>query len=246
MGLDLPVVLLPGLVCDASVWNHARAALEPRAPVIIPDYGVLDSLGDMAELVLREAPSRFTLAGHSMGGRVALEIMRRAPARIAALALLDTGVKPLPAGEAGDREKAGRYELLEIARHQGMAAMARRWVQGMVWKPRLQDEPLVQSVVDMLARRGVDTFAAQIRALLARPDASGLLPQIVCPTLVLCGADDAWAPAARHREMAAQIPGAALVLVPECGHMCTLERPAQVTDALLAWQARARTTSRAV
>ena len=121
--------------------------------VSIPDYGLLDSLGAMAEKVLREAPPRFALAGHSMGGRVALEILRRAPERVAALALLDTGVAPLAAGEAGERETAGRHELLVLAREQGMAAMAARWVQGMLWAPRLNDTALVQGVIDMFARR---------------------------------------------------------------------------------------------
>jgi pimeloyl-ACP methyl ester carboxylesterase len=234
-----PVVLLPGLVCDAAVWAHARASLEAHAPVSIPDYGLLDSLGAMAEQVLRDSPPRFALAGHSMGGRVALEVLRRAPQRVSALALLDTGVAPLPAGEAGEREAAGRHELLAIAREHGMAAMAQRWVQGMVWSPRLADRALVQGVIDMFARRGADMFAAQIRALLARPDASGLLAGIRCPTLVLCGEQDSWAPAQRHREMAAKIPGATLVLVPECGHMCTMERPERVTRALLDWHAAA-------
>ena len=174
-----------------------------------------------------------------MGGRVALEMFRRAPDRIAALALLDTGVQPLAAGEAGAREAAGRHELLDIARTRGMAAMAQRWVQGMVWQPRLHDAPLLQSVIDMFARRSADMFAAQIRALLARPDASGLLPTIRCPTLVLCGTEDSWAPASRHREMAAQVPGSQLVLVPECGHMGTMERPQAVTAALSAWYAGA-------
>jgi len=234
-----PTVLLPGLVCDTAVWQHARDALSERCPVTIAEYGLLDSLGGMAEKVLAEAPPRFALAGHSMGGRVALEVVRRAPERVAALALLDTGTQPLPAGEAGEREAAGRHELLAVAREQGMAAMATRWVQGMVWKPRLQDHALVDSVIRMFARRSPGMFAAQIRALLARPDATGLLAGIRCPTLVLSGEDDAWAPATRHREMAAQIPGATLALIPECGHMCTLERPEAVTRALLDWQARA-------
>jgi len=112
-------------------------------------------------------------------------------------------------------------------------------VQGMVWSPRLADRALVQGVIDMFARRGADMFAAQIRALLARPDAGGLLAGIRCPTLVLCGEQDSWAPAQRHREMAAKIPGATLVLVPECGHMCTMERPERVTRALLDWHAAA-------
>ena len=171
---------------------------------------------------------------------MALEAWRLAPERIAALALLDTGVAPLPAGEVGEREAAGRYELLEIARREGMAAMASRWVQGMVWKPRLADAPLIAAVVDMMARSTADVFAAQIRALLGRPDASALLPRIQCPTLVLCGQEDSWAPSARHIDMATKIPGAVLVLVPECGHMCTLERPEAVTRALLEWHRTAK------
>lgn len=238
MGLGTPVVLLPGLVCDATVWAHSSAALDGRAAITIPGYDSLDSLGAMAGKVLREAPPRFALAGHSMGGRVALEVLRRAPERVAAIALLDTGVQPLAPGQAGERETAGRHELLQIARDQGMAAMAARWVQGMVWKPRLHESALVNSVIEMFARSPAEVFAAQIRALLARPDASGLLPGIRCPALVLCGEDDSWAPASRHREMATQIPGATLELIPECGHMCTLERPEAVTRALLAWYAR--------
>lgn len=233
--MGLATVLLPGLVCDAAVWAHAHTALGARGDVGIAEYGLLDSLEAMAGKVLAEAPPRFALAGHSMGGRVALEVIRRAPQRVAALALLDTGTQPLPAGEAGEREAAGRHELLAIARQRGMAAMAARWVQGMVWKPRLQEPALIESVVQMFARRSAEMFAAQIRALLARPDATRLLADIRCPTLVLCGEDDAWAPAARHRDMAAQIPRATLSLIPQCGHMCTLERPEAVTAALLDW-----------
>jgi len=237
MGLKPPVVLVPGLVCDATVWTHAAAALRAHAPVSVASHDSLDSLGAMADKVLREAPPRFALAGHSMGGRIALEVFRRAPERIVGIALMDTGTAPLAAGDAGEREKAGRYELLEIARAQGMAAMAARWVQGMIWSPRLQETALVDSVIEMFARSRAEVFAAQIRALLARPDADPLLSQIACPALVLCGEQDSWAPAARHREMAQKIPGATLALIPDCGHMCTLERPEAVTRALLDWHA---------
>jgi pimeloyl-ACP methyl ester carboxylesterase len=229
------LVLLPGLVCDASVWAHARDALAARAGIHVAHYGTLDSLGAMAEKVLAEVEGPFALAGHSMGGRIALEMFRRAPERIRALALMDTGVQPLAAGEPGERETRGRHELLDIARTQGMAAMAARWVQGMVWAPRLHERTLIDGIVDMFARSSADVFAAQIAALLARPDASGLLAQIRCPTLILCGAEDGWAPASRHVEMAAKIAGARLELVPDCGHMCTLERPAAVTGAMSTW-----------
>jgi pimeloyl-ACP methyl ester carboxylesterase len=229
------LVLLPGLVCDASVWKHSRDALGSRADIHIAHYGELASLGDMAEKVLAEIEGPFALAGHSMGGRIALEMFRRAPQRIRALALMDTGVHPLAAGEPGLRETQGRRELLDIARTRGMAAMATRWVQGMVWRPRLEETPLINGIIEMFARSSAEVFAAQISALLARPDATGLLTQIHCPTLVLCGAEDAWAPAARHVEMSAQIAGSQLVLVPDCGHMCTLERPEAVTNAMRMW-----------
>lgn len=230
-------VLLPGLVCDDTVWEHARAALATRADVYIPHYGALDALGAMAEKVLAETPGEFAVAGHSMGGRVALEIQRRAPQRVQGIALLDTGAQPLAAGDAGAREAAGRHELLAIARTQGMAAMATRWVQGMVYPPRLSEAALIARIVDMFARSSAAVFDAQIRALLARPDAGPVLDAIRCPALVLCGAEDSWAPASRHREMAARIRNATLTIVPECGHMCTLERPDAVTRALADWHA---------
>ena len=232
------LVLVPGLVCDAAVWEHAAAVLRANADVRIAHHGALDSLGAMAEKVLAETPGDFAIAGHSMGGRVALEIFRRAPGRIAGIALLDTGTAPLAAGETGARETAGRHDLLEVARTQGMAAMAARWVQGMVWRPRLGDAALIDAVIAMFARSSAEVFGAQIRALLARPDASALLDTIRCPTLILCGNEDSWAPADRHRDMAARVPGATLTLVPDCGHMCTMERPEAVTRALLDWRAR--------
>ncbi len=232
------LVLLPGLSCDAAVWTHTRAAFAPRADAHIADYGALDSLPAMARHVLDTVNGDIAIAGHSMGGRVALEMFRVAPERIRGIALLDTGTQALAAGEAGEREVAGRHELVGIAQRDGMAAMAERWVQGMVWKPRLADKPLIDGIIAMFARGSAEIFAAQIRALIARPDAGELLPRIACPTLVLCGEDDSWAPAARHREMAQRIPGATLVLVPDCGHMCTLERPEAVTQALLDWWRR--------
>jgi pimeloyl-ACP methyl ester carboxylesterase len=237
MGM-MTLVLMPGLVCDATVWAHARGALASRAAIHIAEYSELDSLGAMADKVLGEVEGPLALAGHSMGGRIALEMFRRAPQRIVALALLDSGVQPLAAGAAGARETAGRHELLTLARERGMAAMAERWVQGMVWPPRLGERLLVDGIIDMFARSTAAVFAAQVRALLARPDADGLLERIRCPALVLSGAEDSWAPASRHVEMAAKIPGAQLTLVPQCGHMCTLERPEAVTRALVEWFGR--------
>ncbi|MFO7277198.1 MAG: alpha/beta fold hydrolase [Pseudomonadota bacterium] len=229
------LVLVPGLLCDETVWIPQREAFRNFLEVQIADHGRIDSLGGMAEAILDRAPPRFALAGHSMGGRVALEVVRRAPERVSALALLDTGHRGLPAGEAGERERAGRMRLLEMARREGMRAMGWQWLQGMIHPSRLQDRALIDPILDMIARKTPEIFEAQIRALLGRPDAVSLLPQIRCPTLVLCGREDAWSPYAQHREIAGLIPGSTLVAIPDCGHMCTLERPEAVNEALLRW-----------
>jgi pimeloyl-ACP methyl ester carboxylesterase len=222
-------------MCDARVWGHQSRALRELAEVHIADHGTRDSLPAMAEAIIATAPRRFAIAGHSMGGRVALEVIRRVPERVAALALLDTGYQALPPGEEGQRERAGRLALLERARRDGMRVMGRVWLPGMVQRARLQDEALIEGILGMIESKTPELYEAQIRALLARPDATSLLPAIRSPTLVLCGREDGWAPLARHQEMAALIPGSTLEVIPDCGHMCTLERPEAVSRALCSW-----------
>jgi len=230
-----PLVLVPGLMCDETVWRHQVAVLGATRDIRVADHAQSDTLGAMAERILDQAPARFALAGHSMGGRVALEVVARAPERVSRLALLDTGYEALAQGEAGDREKAGRYRLLEIARRDGMLTMASDWARGMVHPARLTDMRLMDAIHSMIARAGVATFDAQIRALLARPDRTGLLATLNMPTLVLCGREDNWSPLARHENMARLIKGSLLVSVPDCGHMSTMERPEAITAAILGW-----------
>ena len=232
------LILLPGLMCDAAVWAPQCAALQAQAQCVVPAYGLCDSLSAMAQQVLSQAPSeRFSLAGHSMGGRVALEVLRLAPQRVARLALLDTGAQPLPAGADGERERVGRLALLSQARRQGMRVMGSQWARAMV-HPDQRDTPLFDAVLDMLERSSADQFAAQINALLTRPDASALLPTIRCPTLVLCGREDSWNPPAQHERMRDAIANAELCVIERCGHMSTLEQPQAVNDALAAWLQR--------
>ena len=229
------LVLAPGLLCDSIVWEKQAAALADRWPLQIADHGLADSLPRMAELILDTAPPVFALAGHSMGGRVALEVLRRAPGRVARLALLDTGFEPLPHGEAGERERAGRLRLLEIAGREGMLAMGRQWAHNMVHPARLTDTILMDAIHQMIARAPLAQFQAQIHALLQRPDCTALLATIRVPTLLLCGRQDSWSPLARHVDMAQRIAGSQLVDVPDCGHMSTMEQPGAVTSALRAW-----------
>jgi len=234
----VPLVLLPGLMCDRALWAPTMDALSPDTEIHVSAYGDLDSLSAMAERVLALAPPRFALAGHSMGGRVAFEVFRRAPERVAGLALLDTNYLPRPGGEAGEREERERMELLSLARSKGTRAMAERWVANMVHPARRAETALIDPILDMFARKTPAIFAAQVRALLARPDAMPLLGAIACPALILCGREDSWSPLARHEEMARAISGSVLVAIKECGHMAPMERPREVADALAGWLAR--------
>lgn len=163
--------------------------------------------------------------------------MRLAPECVERLALLDTGTHTVAAGEAGEKERAGRMALLALARSRGMRALGEQWARGMVHPDRL-DTPVFESILDMLERSNPEQFAAQITALLNRPDAAPLLPAIQCPTLVLCGADDAWSPPPQHQAMHAAMTSSRLCLVDRCGHMSTMERPAEVSAAMADWLAR--------
>jgi pimeloyl-ACP methyl ester carboxylesterase len=226
------LVLAPGLMCDPTVWQAQIAAFETQMPVQVIDYGLLDSLPAMAAHLLQQAPPRFALAGHSMGGRVALEVMRLAPERVSHLALLDTGCHALPKGEAAEKERYMRLGFLHLAQEKGVMAMARSWLRSMVHPDRLSDAPLIDAIVSMFARRPVEVYAAQIKALLARPEAFPVLAQIRCPTLVLCGNEDTNSPPAANLEMAGAIVGDQLDIIPHCGHMAPMERPEAVNDAL--------------
>ena len=237
------LVLLPGLMCDADVWSPLYPHLPAGAAPWVADYGLANSLTAMAQAVLQQAPAeRFAVAGHSMGGRVALELVRLAPQRVSHLALLDTGFLPCPPGEAGTQEAAKRHVLLDVARTQGVRSMAQTWVQGMVHPARLQDVALVSAIVDMFARKSAEVFACQIEALLARPDASDVLRRLSMPTLLQCGAQDSWSPPAQHENMRALAPHAVLDVVPDAGHMAPMERTRAVAQG---WQRWLQTDARA-
>lgn len=230
-----PLIFLPGLVCDRYVWEYQIAGLQDVAISTCVEWELEDSLEAMAQKVLRQAPARFSLAGHSMGGRVALEVYRAAPDRVERIALLNTGAAPRAAGQAGADEERGRYALLEIAQKSGMRAMAYEWVMPMVDAPRRTDAALIESIVAMFGRKTPEIFACQIRALLNRPDATGVLSRIRCPALLLSATGDAWSPPERHAEMSARIPNSRLVIIQNCGHMSTLEHPREVSGALRSW-----------
>lgn len=228
------VVMLPGLLCDEAVWQEQVKALA-FANCIVPSFGELSSIVDMARHVLRSVPEpRFSLVGHSMGGRVALEIARLAPERLDRIALLDSGMDPIASGDSGRREREQRASLLSLAGRHGMRRMGLQWARGMVHPSRL-DSPLFEDILRMIERQTPAIFAAQIEALLGRPDARAVLTSLVCPTLIACGRQDGWSPLSRHEQMHALCPHSELVVIEDSGHMSTMEQPAAVSKALAAW-----------
>ncbi|MFC7519638.1 alpha/beta fold hydrolase [Xanthomonas populi] len=225
-----PVLLLCGLLCDASIWEHQRAVLAELAEVQVLDFRDLTTLSAMAAYVLERAPHRFALAGHSMGARVALEVLRLAPERVHRLALLDTGVHP-----RSDGEQALRESLVALSQAQGMRALANQWLPPMLHPDRRADPALLAPLTKMVERHTPQNFAGQVNALLQRPDAAPLLATIRCPTPLGVGRQDAWSPVARHQDMARQIPGAQLVVFEHSGHMAPVEAPEAVSSALRNW-----------
>ncbi|NBC36725.1 alpha/beta fold hydrolase [Novosphingobium sp. FSY-8] len=226
MPADFPLLLVPGLICDDRVFA-AQIAAFPGATAM-PGWGQTDSLTAMAQRVLDTAPDRFALLGHSMGARVALEVIRIAPARVAALALVSTGVHPVANGEADKR-----HALRDIGRMQGMAALVDKWLPPMIATPA--HERLYAPMRAMCIAQGLPAYEAQIKALLHRPEVDSLLPTIACPTLSCTGALDVWSPPAQHEAMAAIIPGASLTIVPNAGHFLPAEQPEALNAAIAAW-----------
>jgi pimeloyl-ACP methyl ester carboxylesterase len=234
---NLPLVLVPGLMCDHAVWEPLLPWLAKDRECRMVDHGQANSLVQMAEQLLQDAPPHMVLAGHSMGARVALEVLRLAPDRVKGVALLDTGYLPKAAGEAGEEEARKRFHLLKIAQEQGVRAMANEWVQGMVHPDRLSDEPLIESILAMFDRKDANIFACQINALLNRPDGSDVLRAIQVPTLLLCGKQDAWSPPAQHQAMNALATRATFEAIDDAGHMAPMERPEAVALAMQLWLA---------
>jgi len=223
------------MVCDQAFWRAQVDALAAISEPRVMGYGLLDSFDGMAEAVLAQAPERFALAGHSMGGRVALEIMRRAPERVLKLALAATDYRGHESAEARAAEAARRDMMLAKAAAEGMDGFARMWVSQILPPYRLADEALVTDVVAMMARHPAEVLAAQTHAALIRQDHSQLLANISCPTLICAGEDDALRPVEVHQQMAERIPNSHLTVIKRCGHMLAMERPEAVTSALRDW-----------
>ena len=227
---SLPVVLVPGLNCSARLYADQIPALWQFGPVTVGDHRRDNSIAAIARRILADAPPRFALAGLSMGGYIAFEILRQAADRVAKLALLDTG-----AGVEVPERTAQRKPLIALAQQGRFAEITEDQFPLLVHRNRHGDAVLKAQVRAMNAETGPEAYCRQQHAIMGRADSRPGLAAIVCPTLVLVGDDDQLTPPALAHEMAAGIRGARLVVVPECGHLSTMERPQAVTQALLDW-----------
>ena len=219
------IILIPGLLCDATVWQPLLSKLDNGASVA--DLSTQDNLTQMAQDCLDAYPGQLTVAGHSMGARVAMEIARLAPERVERLALLDTGIHPLRDGEVEKRD-----EIVRFTYDSGMEALAKRWLPGMVFEPNRDDAPMMLVLTDMVLRKTPDLHARQITALVDRPDASAYLAEITCPVLLIVGRQDQWSPVSQHQDMLNLLPNARLEIIEDAGHFSPLEQPETVSRIL--------------
>lgn len=225
------LILLPGSLCDHRLWQHQLTTLASDAAVSVGDLTHDDSIAGMARRVLAGAPPRFALAGLSLGGIVALEVIRQAPERVQRLALLGTSARPSSA-----RQRAQWRRMGAMARRGQLGAVVRDiLLPTLVHPDRRADASLARIVKDMADTVGCEAYLRQLAALSARADSRPHLARITCPTLLVAGRADSVCPVALHEEMAAEIPGARLVVIEQCGHLSSLEQPRAITSLLSNW-----------
>ncbi len=224
------LVLLPGLLCDKALWQYQIKALEEDVNIIVPDLTGHDTIAELAKTVLSVAPESFALAGLSMGGYVAMEIMRQAPERISRLALIDTTARPET--DKGRQRRRGLIELSNMGYFKGVTP---RLLPTLIAPMRLTDEVITKTIMDMSARIGKDAFINQQKAILARIDSRPHLSLINVPTIVICGREDARTPPEQSEEIASYIKHSEVHIIEDAGHLAPLEQPAPVNKILKNW-----------
>lgn len=224
------LLLIPGLLCDKVVWQPVIDRFDGELPIVVGDCSTQDSITQMAEDILHTTDGALCVVGHSMGGRVALEMIRLAPVRIQKLALADTGVHPRRAGE-----EVKRQEVIDLAYVEGMRALADKWLPPMVHPDRHADVALMSTLTAMVERMSPELHQRQITALLNRPDAMIGLGDISCKTLLIAGRQDAWSPVEQHEAMLPHLSDARMVVIEDAGHFAPIEQPAAFVAVMEEW-----------
>ncbi len=231
------LILLPGMLCDRAYYEPQLAALQKVAELSVAQYSNISTIAEMARLVLGSAPERFAVAGHSMGGRVAQEIIARAPERVTGLGLFGTDYRGFVSQEERSGEEVRRLQWLELVDREGFHHFAQQWAPRLIAPSRRAQHVLISRLVEMAERLGRAALDAHCQAGLSRVDYSNLLPRIQAPTLVMTGSEDNVRPPELHRDIAGRIPNARLAIIEGSGHMMSMEDPDQVTAHMLPWLA---------
>ena len=221
------LLLLPGMMCDERLFAPQIDALGVRRDIVVPDFGDADSMAGIAAHILAHAPAGFALGGVSMGGILAMEIMRQAPERVSHLALIDTN----PFAEV-DAVRHRRGPQMDAVRQGGLEAIMRDEMKPAYFTHLEDSRALRDLCLAMALSVGPEAFLRQSLALRDRPDYSETLRRVTCPALILCGRHDSLCPVERHTAMKAMIPHARLHIVEGAGHLPTIEAPDEVNLAL--------------
>ena len=224
------LILLPGLLCDGALWRHQTEHLRDQIEVHVADLTLDNAVSAMADRVLAQAPPTFALAGLSMGGYVAQEIMRQAPERVERLALVDTNARA-----DTDEQRKSRAALIALADVGKFKGVTPRLLPSLIHPSRMEEPAVAGVVMEMAERVGQQAFKRQQEAIMGRKDGRGDLEAIRIPTLILAGRQDALCPPKVQQEMIERLPNGKLVLVEDCGHLVSLERPEATTAVFRYW-----------
>lgn len=231
MANKTPLLLVPGLLCTADLWRDQLQALEDVADMTVAVHHQQDNVEDIATAVLKTAPEKFALAGLSMGGYIALEIILRAPERVTHLALIDTR-----ADEDSLEDKKKRRDFIRLVeRGTTFKGVTQSLLPMLIHPSRFKDEDLTSRIFQMAHEIGRDGFIRQETAIMNRRDRNAELSTIECPAIVISGNEDALIPAPHQEEMAGRIPDAEFHIIPECGHLPSMERPFETNTLLRDW-----------
>lgn len=232
MPAKIPLLFLPGLLCDEALWLHQIKSLKTMAECQTADLTKHDSISALAQATLAKAPPKFALAALSMGGYVAMEIMRQAPERVLKLCLCDTSARP-----DTPEQKERRRLLLALAKSGKFKGVTPRLLPTLINAAHLQDEKITGTIMAMAERVGREAFQRQQTAIMNRIDSRPHLHAIRCPVQIIVGHEDVLTPPDRAKEIAAAVPGAQLDLIENCGHLAPLEQPAKVSEIMRKWLA---------
>lgn len=224
------IIFVPGLLCDEVVFKETLKDFEEVFETSVANLNTQRTITKMAEDTLAAHSGQIVVVGHSMGARVAFEMVRIAPQRISGLAVFDTGIHPYRTGE-----EIRRNRLVKLAYEKGMTALAEGWLPKMVHPDRLTDKQLMGALKEMVERKTPLIHEQQIHALLNRPIAEDYVHQIFCPTLVGVGRQDAWSPVERHQKIQQKIAGATLEIIENAGHFAPMEQPQIFSKILRQW-----------